>query len=507
MRRTVMSALAAVVALGLAALGAPVAQAAPPPTTSRRPSRGARAPTPPLAGKAECGFVTAPLDYAQPGGEKIKIAVSRVQAHGRRRQGAGPDAGQPGRAGRVGPRPRRCSAGPCPSTRATPTTGSASTPAASAPAQPALSCIPDYGGYNRPEYDPAKAPGVVATWQARAERYAAACATKGGALLGHLTTEDAAKDLDTIRKALGAKQINFYGFSYGTYLGQVYATLFPQNLRRAVFDGVVDHRGVWYQDNLDQDVAFQKTIEVYFDWVAKNDAVYHLGNTGDAVEKLYYAERDKLRAEPAGGKIGPSEWTDIFLQAGLLRLRLGEDRLDVREVGAQPRRRRAGGALRRHGLGERRQRLRDLPRRPVHRHARGRSRSPGCSPTTTRVARTAPFETWGNAWYNAPCSYWKAPAPHAGADLGRGAPPILLINETLDAATPYSGALEARRVFGRSALVEGVGRHDPRGLAVRGGVHRQHDRRLPGHRRAARRGWRATGRTSGAQPVPQPAPT
>ena len=40
---------------------------------------------------------------------------------------------------------------------------------------------------------------------------------------------------------------------------------------------------------------------------------------------------------------------------------------------------------------------------------------------------------------------------------GAAAPPVLMISETLDAATPYSGALEARRVFGKSALVEGVG--------------------------------------------------
>ena len=83
-----------------------------------------------------------------------------------------------------------------------------------------------------------------------------------------------------------------------------------------MFDGVVDHRGVWYQDNLDQDVAFEKTIKVYFDWVAKNDAVYHLGNSGDDVEKLFYTAARPARAHPRGGKIGPSELTDIFLQAG-----------------------------------------------------------------------------------------------------------------------------------------------------------------------------------------------
>ena len=97
--------------------------------------------------------------------------------------------------------------------------------------------------------------------------------------------------MDSIRKALGEKQINFYGFSYGTYLGQVYATLFPNQVRRMVLDGDVDPTRVWYAANLDQDVAFDKNIKIYFDWVAKYDAIYHLGTTGEAVEKRYYYDQ------------------------------------------------------------------------------------------------------------------------------------------------------------------------------------------------------------------------
>jgi pimeloyl-ACP methyl ester carboxylesterase len=70
--------------------------------------------------------------------------------------------------------------------------------------------------------------------------------------------------MDRIRMALGQRQINFFGYSYGTYLGQVYSTLYPQRVRRMVLDSNVDPRRVWYQANLDQDVAFQKTIEIWF---------------------------------------------------------------------------------------------------------------------------------------------------------------------------------------------------------------------------------------------------
>ena len=90
--------------------------------------------------------------------------------------------------------------------------------------------------------------------------------------------------------------------------------------------------------------------------------------------------------------------------------------------------------------------------------------------TTRRWRRKAPFETWANAWYNAPCAFWPV-KPGAGKPVkidGSKLKSLLLISETLDGATPYEGALEARRVFPHSALVEGVGRHHARGVALDG---------------------------------------
>ena len=63
--------------------------------------------------------------------------------------------------------------------------------------------------------------------------------------------------MDSIRAAFGVSKINYYAFSYGTYLGQVYATLFPARVRRMVLDSTVDPTGVWYSDNIEQDYAFQ----------------------------------------------------------------------------------------------------------------------------------------------------------------------------------------------------------------------------------------------------------
>jgi len=75
----------------------------------------------------------------------------------------------------------------------------------------------------------------------------------------------------------------------------------------------------------------------------------------------------------------------------------------------------------------------------------------------TRVDAEAPFETWANAWFNAPCAFWPAKAGEPVDIDVSGVDSALLISETLDGATPFSGALHARELFPNSALIEGVG--------------------------------------------------
>ena len=67
--------------------------------------------------------------------------------------------------------------------------------------------------------------------------------------------------------------------------------------------------------------------------------------------------------------------------------------------------------------------------------------------------KKAPFETWANAWFNAPCLYWPAAAHTPVTITGKGGPRALLIDETHDAATPYSGSLEVRKLFKKSRLI------------------------------------------------------
>jgi pimeloyl-ACP methyl ester carboxylesterase len=77
------------------------------------------------------------------------------------------------------------------------------------------------------------------------------------------------------------------------------------------------------------------------------------------------------------------------------------------------------------------------------------------------VYREAPFITWGNVWFNAPCLHWPARAGEPVAISGRGLPPVLLFQSSKDAATPYAGAVEMHRLLPSSRLIveEGGGNH------------------------------------------------
>ncbi|MER5971373.1 alpha/beta hydrolase [Streptomyces sp. NPDC002055] len=92
---------------------------------------------------------------------------------------------------------------------------------------------------------------------------AAACAKKSGKVLPHVGTESAARDMDLMRQVLGDAKLNYFGISYGTELGGVYAHLFPKHVGRTVLDAVVDPTQDSVQESLDQAKGFQLALDNY----------------------------------------------------------------------------------------------------------------------------------------------------------------------------------------------------------------------------------------------------
>ncbi|MTE25024.1 alpha/beta hydrolase, partial [Microbacterium sp. ZXX196] len=91
----------------------------------------------------------------------------------------------------------------------------------------------------------------------------------------------------------------------------VYGTLFPDHVRRMLVDSVVNpsRQNIWYQANLDQDLAFETRCGDWEKWVAKNDAAYHLGNTPEKVQAAWAKLRATAKKQPIGGVVGPAELT------------------------------------------------------------------------------------------------------------------------------------------------------------------------------------------------------
>ena len=455
--RRVAVALATAGLLAAGVITAPLAQAAPPgpaaaPDFQPAPVAWGPCTSPGLVRRgAECGFVTVPLDYAKPSGTKIQLAVSRVKHKVPDAEFQGVMLVNPGGPGGSG-LTLSVLGEFVPKDAGLAYDWIGFDPRGVGSSKPALSCDPNVAGYNRPYYIP-ETPQLEAAWLKKDAAYTAKCAVKGGELLKHLTTIDSVKDMDSIRKALRAKQINFYGFSYGTYLGSVYATLFPQQTRRMVLDGNVDPTRVWEAANYDQDFAFEKTVKIFFDWVAKYDSIYHLGNSGDAVETLYYEQYQKLRTAPADGKIGSSEWNDIFLQAGYYVFGWQEIATAFSNwVNKED----PAGLVDLYGSP------------PFDDNGYAIYLAVQCSDAkwsnyvkfrkdNAAVYEQAPFLTWGNAWFNAPCTFWPVKSGTPVKVDGSKAPPLLLISETLDAATPFSGSLSLRKLFPTSSLIEGLG--------------------------------------------------
>ena len=90
-----------------------------------------------------------------------------------------------------------------------------------------------------------------------------ACAKDTGALLGHVDTDSAARDLDLLRAALGDKKLDYLGYSYGTLLGQTYANLFPKKTGRLVLDGVVDPTVSPFELSADQAKGFELDLRAF----------------------------------------------------------------------------------------------------------------------------------------------------------------------------------------------------------------------------------------------------
>ncbi|MET9094470.1 alpha/beta hydrolase [Streptomyces cyaneofuscatus] len=282
------------------------------PASGATPNAAATAPAPltwgPCPGanppkQLQCGTLKVPLDYRDPGGRQIEIAVSRLpsQKPAQRRGVLLTNPGGPGGSGLgyplalgaglpravldtydiIGMDPRGVG-------RSTPVTCGLT------PSQLKRGAYPTY----------AHRPADVVREARYARGLAQQCAASGTAwMLPHTTTANTARDMDRVRTALGERRISFLGASYGTQLGAAYAELFPERGDRIVLDSVLGPRG--YDVTAFRQLA--RGMEDRFpDFAAyaSQHPEYGLGTTPAQVEATYAALTRRLDAEPQGDITG-----------------------------------------------------------------------------------------------------------------------------------------------------------------------------------------------------------
>ncbi|UUE19720.1 alpha/beta hydrolase [Microbacterium sp. J1-1] len=168
--------------------------------------------------------------------------------------------------------------------------------------------------YDAPEMDdylygiPAAARGT-AEWEAELldahKSFAEACDANSGGILPYITTVNAARDMDLIRAVLGDKQLNYLGYSYGTFLGATYAKLYPEKAGRLVLDGAIDPAVPGLEVGATQALGFESALRAYMQSCLDSGECPFAGTVDEAMADLgaLLASVDRTPLQSGDGRL------------------------------------------------------------------------------------------------------------------------------------------------------------------------------------------------------------
>jgi pimeloyl-ACP methyl ester carboxylesterase len=322
-------------------------------------------------------------------------------------------------------------------------------------------------------------PAEDAAYAAFSAEYGKRCAAKAGPLLAHITTSNVARDFDLIRQAVGDTKFSYLGFSYGTYLGAVYANLFPDIIRGIVTDGNLDpvqwstgderSRRRPFTSRIQSGVGTQSTLNALLQECDKAGVEKCPLAKGGPAAKKWDALLERLKREPLTlqGQDGKSV---TLTYGGLLRLVLGALYAPANQWGlisgalenissaaSAPAAMTSMAALRR---------LADEAT-PFDDSFNAVTCVDTDNPSDPRAWRKAAdrdqrkigpmAQSW--VWDSLPCATWpvKDDAQYTGPWNNHTSAPILVVNNLFDPATPYETAVTLSQELDEARLLTVAG--------------------------------------------------
>ncbi|MYU23624.1 alpha/beta hydrolase [Streptomyces sp. SID8352] len=448
-------------------------------------AEGGGAPPSPLpdGGTWQCATMRTPLDWDDPGGETIGLALIRVRSSGGADRRIGSlvfNFGGPGGSG-VSTLPAFGKDYETLRTRYDLVSFDPRGVGRSVPVE----CLDDkqLDAHFQQDATPDDA-AERAALLAGTRRFNAACEKRSERTLPHVRTTEAARDLDLMRQVLGDDRLHYFGISYGTELGGVYAHLFPERVGRAVFDAVVDPTQTPEQTSLGQAGGFQRALGDFAADCASRAPDCPVGDSAKDVEDRVSRLLKDLDRAPIPG-IPPRDLTQTaatggiaqalyskdfweFLTEGLEQAYEGDGRLLMVLSDALNGREENGGYS---NITAANTAINCADDRPRYDAAHVERRLPAFRAASPVFGE---FLAWGLVG----CTDWAVEGAADHPDVGAaGAAPVLVIGNTGDPATPYEGAARMAEALGRGVGVrltydgEGHGAYDSGNACVRKAVH------------------------------------
>ncbi|ALO96017.1 Protease [Streptomyces hygroscopicus subsp. limoneus] len=444
---------------------------------------GGSPPSPlPNGGEWQCATMQAPLDWSRPKGDTIGIALIRAQASGPASRRIGSlvfNFGGPGGSG-VTTLPAFGADYAALRTRYDLVSFDPRGVGRSAPVE----CESDaqLDEYFQQDATPDDRAEQVQLLD-RTRQFNAACEKNSRKILPHVRTTDAARDMDLMRQVLGDDKLHYFGISYGTELGGVYAHLFPKHVGRAVLDAVVDPTQTPEEGALGQARGFQLALDNFARDCTSKVEECPIGSTEQEVKDRIAHLLADLEKKPIPG-IFPRQLTQTAATNGIAQSLYSKDFWEYLTEGLEQAYDGDGKVLMllsdsmngRNENGE-------------YSNLTAANTAINCSDEKPRytadyVQRRLPefraaSPLFGDflAWGMVSCTDWAVPGAADHPDVSApGAAPILVVGNTGDPATPYEGARKMVEALGKGVGIEltykgqGHGAYDSKNTCVQNAV-------------------------------------